>query len=164
MYTYRYRRKCTALKHGWEGSFHAGSDRSWPSGPAPTGQISLDRSWLGITNVLMHKGGLLLTPCTRVGPPRRVLRAAVRQIGSDKLSWMAEQSRWAPAHRCSEWGLRDAGPAAGHFAKLCLPEYLFGLIHAIHTHTWYIQIHTRYMQKKQIHTIYIHDTYRYMHF
>ena len=28
MYTYRYRCICTALKQGWEGSFHAGSGRS----------------------------------------------------------------------------------------------------------------------------------------
>ena len=113
----------------------------------------------------MHKGGLLLTPCTRVGPPRRVLRAAVRQIGSDKLSWMAEQSRWAPAHRCSEWGLRDAGPEAGHFAKLCLPEYLFGLIPAIHTHTCTYMIHTDTceIQAKKIDKYNIHTRYRHIH-
>jgi hypothetical protein len=103
----------------------------------------------------MHMGGLLVTPWTLVGPPRRVLRAAVQQIGSDMLSWMEEQSRWAPAHHCSEWGLRDAGPEAGHLVKLCVQEYLFGLIHAVHTHTCTYMIHTRYMQKNT----YIHDTY-----
>jgi hypothetical protein len=109
IYTYRYIYICTLLKQGWEVFFHAGSGRSWPRGPAQTRQISLERSLQGITNVLLLMGGLLVTPWTRVGPPRRVLRAVVRQIGCDMWSWMAEQSRWARAHPCPEWGLRVAG-------------------------------------------------------